>query len=333
MSWNIARNQYIENKIALLIMKGVSVVAAAGNSGASIEDITPAAMSEVITVGSYDENFNPCDFSNYTGSAISNTQGQTNGGALDVWAPGINIRAAKLDGTLAMIAGTSASAAIHSAVLAYNLGAYGFSGGTLTAAYNPANIRHMQLVSAGRRGLLNLNGQYASSANLISTLMSKGTDFAPSAGSQGVFRVGTFSNLPVVRAIDVASVAFDSPLPAGLTFSNGFICGTLAAVPNGADYQQVDYIATATLADGSTRQLLVMLGYIAENFDTASVPPGTDPVLDIILALPTCCGPGQGSSCLAGIDCLGSCDKVDPKHMGTCFCGDGAGNDMCNQGV
>jgi hypothetical protein len=123
ISWSISKNTYIENKILFLINAGVYVICSAGNSGMPIGDVTPASMSEVISVGSYNKDFQPCDFSSYTPApgSIGTTNNETNFGPLDGWAPGVDIMAAKLDGGLANVAGTSISAGLASAVLAYNL--------------------------------------------------------------------------------------------------------------------------------------------------------------------------------------------------------------------
>ena len=56
MSWGINKNEWIESKIRELILQNAVVVAAAGNSGVSIETITPASMPDVFTVGAYNSN-------------------------------------------------------------------------------------------------------------------------------------------------------------------------------------------------------------------------------------------------------------------------------------
>lgn len=123
ISWCIDKNEYIENKIITLINAGVYVICSAGNSGLPIGNVTPASMNEVITVGSYNQDFQPCDFSSYTPApgTIGTTNNETNFGELDGWAPGVDIIAAKLDGGTAGVSGTSISAGISSAVMAYNL--------------------------------------------------------------------------------------------------------------------------------------------------------------------------------------------------------------------
>ena len=122
MSWGIDKNEYIESKIRAMIDLGLIFVAAAGNSGIPISDVTPAGMSEVLTIGSINTNLEPSDFSNYTGSSsISLTSGETNySPGLDYWAPGEYILAANKNGGYNHIAGTSAAAAIFSATAAYS---------------------------------------------------------------------------------------------------------------------------------------------------------------------------------------------------------------------
>jgi hypothetical protein len=125
MSWGIDNNEYINNKILQMLEEGMFIVAAAGNSGTPINDITPASIRGVLTIGSYNQNLEPSDFSNYTGSSIiSYTSSGTNHGELDGWAPGEHIWAAGLNNTYGFIAGTSASAAIASGAIAYNLSRY-----------------------------------------------------------------------------------------------------------------------------------------------------------------------------------------------------------------
>jgi len=174
-SWAINKNIYIEDKIKHLINAGALVVASAGNSGIPIEEVTPASMPEVLTIGAYNSNFVPCDFSDYSNpSVVSLTQGQVNTGTLDFWAPGeqiwIAIPASK-GGGYGFAAGTSFSAAIYSASLAYNVARdidkeYIFS--QFYSVDGIVNINDMTRIS--RNGLLDLSDiKYNTSVNKICT--------------------------------------------------------------------------------------------------------------------------------------------------------------------
>lgn len=180
LSWTIARNAYVEGKIQLLIDQGAVVVVAAGNSGVPIEDVTPAAMKDVVTVGAYNHNFVPCNFSNYGGtSATSLTPGLTNYGELDGWAPGEQIWVAKPDGTYGFVAGTSVAAAIHTASLSYNVAGF-LTDQDITQVVLTSNLTAKVPHPAGkyafaqfkRSGLLDLNDvKYSNSQNLITTFI------------------------------------------------------------------------------------------------------------------------------------------------------------------
>jgi hypothetical protein len=189
MSWGIARNDYINAKIQYLCDLGLFVVAAAGNSGMPISDITPASIPDVLTVGSYGQSLTPSNFSNYTDpSIISYATDETNNGALDGWAPGEQIWHAGLNGTYGYSAGTSLSAAIASGAVAYNLSFYTSSDVEITAdACNYAKRRDKMLqvitddtpytinsvyslIAIRRRGLLDLSdAKYNGSYNAIIT--------------------------------------------------------------------------------------------------------------------------------------------------------------------
>lgn len=167
MSWVIAKNNYIEDKIRFMINAGIYVIASAGNNGSSIEDVTPASMTEVFTIGSYGQDFQPSDFSNFTGD-LSTTPGQVNSGALDSWAPGENIRVALLNGGFGLANGTSVAAAIQSAALAFNTHLLTLSDGTVPPVFDPIDNRNILVASTDKHGILELSGQYASSVNSVS---------------------------------------------------------------------------------------------------------------------------------------------------------------------
>lgn len=122
MSWTMPKNAYVESKISLLMSSFNCVgVVSAGNTGQSGQDLTPTSIDSCIVVGSYDEDFNPCDFSSVsTNPWVLSTQA-INTQVISAWAPGINIRVARLDNTVGLASGTSVSSAIHAAALAYNL--------------------------------------------------------------------------------------------------------------------------------------------------------------------------------------------------------------------
>ncbi len=141
LSWGMAKNEYIDAKIKYLRNQGLHVVVAAGNSGAPIDNVTPASIPAVLTVGAYNQSLTPCDFSNYTGeSIISNTNEIVNTGSLDIWAPGEMIWAAGLNGTYGYVAGTSAATAITSGAVIYNLSRYVNDTGFGSVAYRDVEL-------------------------------------------------------------------------------------------------------------------------------------------------------------------------------------------------
>lgn len=229
MSWSIAKNSYVENKIQQLIDNGFVVVTSAGNDGSPIENVTPASMEDAITVGAYSEDFVPCDFSNYTGY-LPTTQGLVNYGALDVWAPGQNIRVASLDDGFNSTAGTSIAAAIHSAAVAFNTQFLQLSDGSLISKYQ--NKYALVSFSAGHQGLISLTGDYASSVNKVSYLSTE------KSGENGFNLVLperiTFSKKPglsfegayVIGKFHASSYEMLN-LPAGLQFDNGILLGDI----------------------------------------------------------------------------------------------------------
>jgi hypothetical protein len=89
MSWGIARSSWLDSKVQSLLNMGITVVCAAGNDGISVEDISPAGMDNVITVGSIDKYDIPSGFNNISPSDAGLTTGH--GLSLDLFAPGENV--------------------------------------------------------------------------------------------------------------------------------------------------------------------------------------------------------------------------------------------------
>jgi hypothetical protein len=108
MSWGIARSSWLDSKVQSLLDAGVTVVCAAGNQGISVEDISPAGLDSVITVGSIDKYDIPSGFNNISPSDAGVTTGH--GLSLDIFAPGENVVIASYQGGYHIGSGTSFAA-------------------------------------------------------------------------------------------------------------------------------------------------------------------------------------------------------------------------------
>jgi hypothetical protein len=255
-SWATARNEYIEAKMQTLFRAGIQIVVAAGNDGSDIGDVTPAAMPEAIVVGAYNSSLLPCDFSDYTGtSAISVTPGSTNGGKLSGWAPGEDIYAAKLDGGYGFSSGTSLSAAIHSAIIAYNvaLPPYQFDD-DVNAIWNNATRNNVSFMS--KRGLLMLDDpKYQNSPNLVSMLVTDMLDPYERRGPKPKLFAAIFAGVPfritLFNPMSVSSVTLHDPLPNGITINNhGIMSGYVDSVEG--NKEEYRFSVSVTDLEGNT---------------------------------------------------------------------------------
>lgn len=165
LSWAINKNDFVEAKIRALMEMGIVVTAAAGNNGVEIENVTPASMPDVVTVGSFGPDFRPSNFTNYTGTSnTSYAEGMVNFGVgLDVFAPGEQIRVAMPNGAFGYSVGTSIATAITTAcivmVLASNNVTYEDMGYAMTLGLSRrSSVTH---------DLLILDGVYEDSPNSI----------------------------------------------------------------------------------------------------------------------------------------------------------------------
>lgn len=335
-SFVMARNLYIENKMRQLNDAGIFIVCAAGNNGTSIEDLTPACMPEAMTIGAFDQNLEPCDFSNYTGS-LSTTTDVVNHGELDVWAPGQDIRIAGIFAdAYQMSAGTSIATAIASAVLAYDLhdmvdpvtkqrlaGLYTmpFLGdGHFNGTYASMMLR--------REGLLDLsNPKYANSKNLIVTI-SQAADNAPEVTSgitdyiKWIVKVGeNYAGPNLTQRYKTQSIEMITPLPPGFSvMPNSQLAinpGPEVGPDDGELYKLYNIKYVCNYLDGTNEEKTLDLYVTGANFDTQSVPE--DHPLNIVQSgtcsgLSQYCGPTIATNCLdlCGIYCCNTVFKGAP---------------------
>lgn len=253
ISWGITKDSYVEAKIRTLLAAGVVVIASAGNSGVVIEDVTPASMLEVFTVGGYDESLKPWSGSNYSG-ALPTAQNDTNHGELDVWAPAPNIRVALPGGSYGVSSGTSFSAAIHSSAVAYNSHQLQTQSGQFPAIV--LQDLFVAKISTGKKDSLNLSDpKYSNSKNLVTVF------YAEPDGINGVnypkpenFTVHAVSGQPLEKILApnfiFAYINLTDALPDGFRQEGLWIFGTktvteeltfnttaTCVAPNGAQYE------------------------------------------------------------------------------------------------
>lgn len=97
MSWGVARSAWLDSKVQSLLDAGATVICAAGNSGISVEDVSPAGLDSVITVGAIDRYDIPAGFNNISPSDSGLVT--ADGLSLDIFAPGDNVMIAGFDGS------------------------------------------------------------------------------------------------------------------------------------------------------------------------------------------------------------------------------------------
>lgn len=112
-------SQVVNDAVTAAVNEGLFVAVAAGNSNLPIKQASPASAPLACTVGAVDEHDVRASFSNF-------------GQLLDVWAPGVNVESAWIDGpdSTAVLSGTSMASPHIAGLGAYLLGlGYGSPGG------------------------------------------------------------------------------------------------------------------------------------------------------------------------------------------------------------
>jgi len=321
LSWGIPKNDYINEKIQVLMEQGIFVVAAAGNSGLPINDVTPASIPDVLTIGSYNQQLTPCDFSDYTGETITSlTTNEVNNGELDGWAPGEQIWAAGLNGTYGFVAGTSASAAIASGALAYNFSKYTsdehstsiFTNfvdyGDYIKSWKPTsnNINTYSpyyLLATSKLNMLDLSDpKYSSSTNRVVSYVSGSENSSPAV------RINVTGGETAYQAIvsrgTTERIVTTQTVPDYISIDKR---GMLTIVPPEITdmYQHLEPIEFDLYQrDGSMGTLVVTITIFRSdiNRDTAeSIIPAEDPALNLVLYY--ACTPGCSPDCPPGVGC------------------------------
>lgn len=115
ISWATSYSPYLVNKFLSVISAGCVVVCAAGNGADDVSNYTPAGMPEVITVGAIDNDDIVAGFTatSTADASVSSPYGQS----LDLFAPGVDVDVAALDGNYTTASGTSLAAPYVSAAV------------------------------------------------------------------------------------------------------------------------------------------------------------------------------------------------------------------------
>jgi len=288
-SWIIDRNPWIEQKMLSAINRGIYFVTAAGNNGGTIENVTPAAMPEVLTVGSYGPDLVPSNFSNFTDeSHISYTASNVNGGELDGWAPGENIYSATLNGGYGFASGTSMSAAITTAVLAYNLHDLTYSDGTRLVGYENSVVNsviaenNLSWLCLYRADLLDLSDQkYINSRNRLASLQDAAeVDHTSNRGFPerlwGIQAGETMFGPRLFYSNEVKQAELLEPLPNNFYINpNGSMVGkpTLDQAPGDGDLYRFHFTKIrVTYTDDTTEEITVKIYIVSPSFTPDELP-------------------------------------------------------------
>jgi hypothetical protein len=281
-------------------------------------------MPESIVVGAYNASLLPCNFSDYTGtSAISVTSGSTNGGKLSGWAPGEDIYAAKLDGSCGFSSGTSMSAAIHSAIIAYNVALPPFQfDDSVNAIWNNAARNNVSFLA--KRGLLMLDDpKYQNSPNLVSLLI---TDMSePYKNASPELFTAIFAGAPfravMFNPMRVSSVTLHDPLPTGMSINQG---GVLSGYVDSVEGEKEEHTVSLSVTDvnGNISDGILKI-VILKILPIHNVSYAVNPIIPYQLNLNNC--DNEAEPCSTHEDCAGLfCDGGQvctcPVKPGSCAC-------------
>jgi hypothetical protein len=251
----------------------------------------------VLTLGAYDQELKPCDFSNYTGeSTISVTGGVVNHGALDGWAPGNRIWAATKNSEYGFASGTSIAAGIASGSIVYNMARYTVDGQGPDIFVNyQSRLEHLATstissdvnqtpfhgIAISKPNLLDLSDpKYVNSINKVVNYYTQKEYTFPTAHVEAhAEKVSHISNTGIVT--------IDAP-----------------AIEEGKLYEKLEPVTFDTYQrDGSTGTVILTITILRSDINkqnASDILPPDDPLLDLMLysCFGFACDPScQGSFC------------------------------------
>ena len=216
-SWVTQYDEILKKAFSRLTENRLVVVAAAGQTLQSCDNLIPAGLPNVITVSGFTTMFEPVKKANW-------------GTSIDYYAPGQKIKVQKLDGSYRHIAGTSAAAAIASGSIA------NFLGMTLRFNYDDLTISEVHEIlnmQVSLFGQLSLMDNYMDTKNRI--FPNPGLLYKPSLIKTGLSILGIFESgenikLKLFHEEEVDEKEYND-LPEGLSIVDGYLVGTFEDVP------------------------------------------------------------------------------------------------------
>jgi hypothetical protein len=275
-------------------------------------------MARVVTVGAYNQSFTPASFSNYSGE-LSTTPNDTNHGLSELsgWAPGVDIRVASINGGTITASGTSLSAAIVTACIAYN-GDYYYLGEELVYTASSYPISNV-LKSFGKQNILDLTDpKYVGSNNKIAVFYnspSKDQITATELINFITYQIypNVFSAVQLMPSNFIRSVTVIGDMPAGLSLSNGWIIGTIT--DDVQEQYEVNLVASYEFTTGEIASSSIL---IKVSTSSDAVPP-IDKTIDVTLQLGGCNWDGFFCSNTSSPLCS-TCTNCGTKSLPDCRC-------------
>jgi hypothetical protein len=215
MSWGIARSAWLDEKVQGLLDMGITVVCAAGNDGISVEDISPAGIDAVITVGSVDKYDIPSGFNNISPTDAGLTTGS--GLSLDLFAPGEEVTIAS-NGGYFIASGTSFAAPLVAGIAAELA--------SLQSSMVPyADLKSQVLASVTKDALLFEDDKFSANQNNLAYLVT--TDSSVNIKDEGkslflgVHETDKIvANLNSTVTLDIVSVFPTDPVTWSIVFAD-----------------------------------------------------------------------------------------------------------------